>query len=81
MSKGTTTSTGIVHLYFANIFGLPQYRDLHEVIAEKFFRAFFERGIFVGEMRTRLGLEGFETQGPEEAARELLALVSGPKAS
>lgn len=81
MSKGTTTSTGIVHSYFANIFGPPQYRDLHEVIAEKFFRAFFERGIFVGEMLTRLGLEGFETKEPKEAARELLALISGPRAS
>lgn len=77
MSKGTTTSTGIVHSYFANIFGPPQYRELHESIARRFFEAFFERGIFVGEMRTRLGLEGFETRGPEEAAKVLLAVISG----
>lgn len=79
MSKGTTTSTGIVHSYFANIFGPPQYRELHETIAQKYFQAFFEKGIFVGEMRTRLGLEGFETRGPEEAARELLAVISGQR--
>ncbi len=28
MSKGTTTTTGLVHTYFANIFGALQYRDL-----------------------------------------------------
>ena len=72
MSKGTTTSTGIVHSYFANIFGPPQYRDLHDEIALKYFNAFFARGIFVGQMRTRLGITGFETSGPEEAARALL---------
>ena len=33
MSKGTTTSTGLVHTYFANIFGPPQYRELHEQLA------------------------------------------------
>ncbi len=27
MSKGTTTSSGLVHSYFANIFGPPEYKD------------------------------------------------------
>ena len=26
MSKGTTTSSGLVHSYFANIFGPPEYK-------------------------------------------------------
>lgn len=78
MSKGTTTSTGLVHSYFANIFGPVQYREEHEVLAKKFFRAFFDNGIFVGQMRTRLGIGGYEMKGPEEAARELLRMaVSG----
>jgi hypothetical protein len=72
MSKGTTTSTGLTQAYFANIFGAPQFQSLHEAIAQRYFQAFFERGIFVGQLRTRLGLPGWERKGPEEAARALL---------
>ncbi len=77
MSKGTTASTGIVHSYFANIFGPPQYKALHEDIAQKYFKAFFNNRIFVGQIRTRLGIKGCETSGPEVAAKELLKLISG----
>ena len=76
MSKGTTTSTGIVHSYFANIFGPPQYKDLHEELAEKFFTTFFLNNLFVGQMRTRLGIPGWERKGPFDAAKELLDLLS-----
>lgn len=72
MSKGTTTTTGLVQTYFANIFGPEQYPDLHEPIAQRFFEAFFNQGIFVGQLRTRLGLSGQERSGPEESARALL---------
>jgi hypothetical protein len=72
MSKGTTTTTGLTHSYFANIFGPAQYRDLHEEIAERYFKAFFERGIFVGELCTQLGVSGMETDGPKISARVLL---------
>lgn len=72
MSKGTTTSTGIVHSYFANIFGPLQYRELHDPLAMNFFKAFFETELFVGQIRTRLGISGFEMKGPEDAAVELL---------
>jgi hypothetical protein len=75
MSKGTTTSSGLVHSYFANIFGPPEYKDLHEKIADKFFRAFYKKNIFVGQMRTRLGIPGYETSGPREAATELLKII------
>ena len=75
MSKGTTTSTGIVGSYFANIFGPPQYKELHEEIAERYFQAFFKSGIFVGQMRTKLGVSGFERTGPEESARALLETI------
>jgi hypothetical protein len=77
MSKGTTTSTGIVHSYFANIFGPPQYRELHDPLAMKYFSAFFEGDLYVGQMRTRLGIAGYEMKGPEEAAARLLKTVSG----
>lgn len=76
MSKGTTTSTGLVHTYFVNIFGAVQYKAIHEEIAKKFFEAFFKEDIFVGQLRTRLGIAGWEQKGPEEAARALLQMVS-----
>ena len=72
MSKGTTTSSGLVKTYFANVFGPEQYQDVHEELAKAYFQAFFEQGIFVGQLRTRLGLAGFERSGPEAAAQALL---------
>ena len=77
MAKGTTTSTGLVHSYFANIFGPPQYRQLHEELAEPVFKAAFDSDVYVGQIRTRLGLEGCESDGPRAAARALLELISG----
>lgn len=81
MAKGTTTSTGLVHSYFANIFGPPQYREAHEALAQRLFEAAFEAGVFVGQVRTRLGIPGFEMKGPEEAAKALFALIAERVAS
>jgi len=75
MSKGTTTTSGIVHSYFANVFGPVQYKELHEGLAEKYFKAFFKAGVFVGQIRTRLGLSGWERNGPLDAAKELLRVI------
>jgi energy-coupling factor transporter ATP-binding protein EcfA2 len=75
MSKGTTTSSGLVHSYFANIFGPPEYKDLHEQIAARFFEAFFKSNVFIGQMRTKLGIPGCESSGPTEAAKELLRVI------
>jgi hypothetical protein len=75
MSKGTTTSSGLVHSYFANIFGPPEYRSVHEKIAKKYFDSFFKSNVFVGQMRTRLGIKGYESSGPKEAALELLKII------
>jgi energy-coupling factor transporter ATP-binding protein EcfA2 len=77
MSKGTTTSTGLVKNYFANIFGPPQYKDMHEPLAKKFFETFFTEGLFVGQLRTMLGIPGKEHSGPENAAGELLKMIKG----
>jgi len=75
MSKGTTTSSGLVHSYFANIFGPPEYKAVHEKIVSKYFSSFFKNNVFVGQMRTRLGIPGYETNGPKEAATELLRII------
>jgi len=75
MSKGTTTSSGLVHSYFANIFGPPEYKEVHDKIAARYFETFFKNNIFVGQMRTRLGMAGYETSGPRDAANELLRII------
>jgi hypothetical protein len=75
MSKGTTSTSGIVHSYYANIFGPVQYRAMHDILADKYFHAFFKAGVYVGQIRTRLGLSGWERNGPQEAARELLRVI------
>jgi hypothetical protein len=75
MSKGTTTTSGLVHTYFANIFGPPEYREVHEEITSRYFEAFFRNNVFVGQMRTRLGIQGCETSGPRDAALELLRII------
>lgn len=75
MSKGTTTSVGIVNSYFANIFGPIQYLDLHEKIAHRYFSKFFKTNIFVGQIRTRLGISGQEMNGPQTVAAAFMELV------
>ena len=75
MSKGTTKTTGLVHTYFSNVFGPVQYKTEHDALAKKFFGAFFKKALFVGQMRTRLGVPGWERKGPEASALELLNLI------
>ena len=75
MSKGTTTSTGLTATYFANVFGPDQFQLLHESIANRYFQTFFKSGLFVGRMRTRLAIHGWEQTGPEASARALLQII------
>ncbi len=75
MSKGTTTSTGLVQSFYANIFGPPSYPELQDEIACKFFNKYFEDGLFVGQLRTQLGIPGMERKGPELAAKELIKAI------
>lgn len=77
MSKGTTTTTGVVQTYFANVFGPHQYQELHEILAKEYFGKFFKKDVFVGEMMTQLGVEGCERNGPANAAKDLLKLIKG----
>lgn len=76
MAKGTTTSTGLVHGYFANIFGPPQYRELHDPLAENVFRTAHAAKVYVGQLRTQLGVAGRENEGPKLAAGALLEAIS-----
>ena len=75
MSKGTTATKGLVSNYFANIFGPPQYRELHETLADTYFKEFFKHDIFVGQLRTQLGIHGMEMEGPKKSAAALLDMI------
>ena len=76
MSKGTTTSTGLTHSYFANPFGPAQRRAQHEALAQTTFAAAFAAGVYVGQLRTQLGVAGAEAAGPRAAAEALLELIA-----
>ena len=75
MSKGTTATKGLVSNYFANIFGPPQCREMHEKLADKYFNAMFNQGILVGQLRTQLGISGMEMDGPKHSAAALLEMI------
>ncbi len=76
-AKGTTTEKGLVHTYYSNIFGPSQYKAVHDIIAENFFRKMYSSDkIKVGIIRTRLGIPGYESKGPEEAAKALFEEIN-----
>ncbi len=75
MSKGTTTTTGLVNSFYANIFGPPMYPELQDELACKYFEAFFQQGVLVGELRTQLGVPGMEHKGPAQSAQVLLDTI------
>lgn len=76
MAKGTTSEKGLVESYFANPFGAPQRRQRHEELAAELMARMFKKGVFVGQIRTQLGIEGREQEGPQMAARALFNLMS-----
>lgn len=71
-AKGTTTETGIVESYFANPFGPFQRQKQTDILLEEYFKRMFDQGIKVGQIKTQLGISGFEYSGPKLAAKELL---------
>lgn len=79
MAKGTTGEKGIVTSYFANPFGPLQYEKEYGKLASKYFEKIFSSGTYVGQLRTRLGVKGFESKGPEEAAKELFSVIAKMK--
>jgi hypothetical protein len=75
MSKGTTTATGLVHSFYANIFGPAQYPDIQESLAQQYYQSMFTREVYVGQLRTQLAVPGMERKGPEAAAQALLKAI------
>ena len=79
LAKGTTDENGLVHTYFANPFGGPQRREIHEKQAEFYFDYMFKAGVRIGQVRTRLGIRGFEHTGPRTASAGLLQILRSKK--
>ena len=77
MSKGTTTEYGLVGSFFANPFGPVQRQGQTEILLHDYFNRMFKQGIKVGQLRTRLGIKGYEHRGPQEAATEILKYITG----
>ncbi|AEX85171.1 ATPase [Marinitoga sp. 1135] len=75
MAKGTTAEVGLTYSYFANPFGAIQRKEVHEKIAQKFIEQMIKTGVKVGEIKTQLGVSGFEDDGPVYAAKALLKLI------
>ncbi|MGE5576835.1 MAG: phosphoenolpyruvate carboxykinase, partial [Syntrophothermus sp.] len=76
VSKGTTDEQGLVHTYFANPFGAPQKREKYDPLAKAYLRVMLANGVKVGQLRTRLGIAGYELGGPESAARALFEFIT-----
>ncbi|GAB6189937.1 phosphoenolpyruvate carboxykinase [Marinitoga arctica] len=76
MAKGTTSEVGLTYSYFANPFGAIQRKDKHEIIAQKFLEQMIKSNVKIGELKTQLGINGFEDEGPVLAAKALLNLIN-----
>lgn len=75
LAKGTTTETGLVQTYFANPFGPVQKREECDKLLDKYFDNLFENKVKVGTIKTQLGLNNLQFEGPRSAAIELFELI------
>ena len=75
LAKGTTTETGLVQTYFANPFGPVQKREECDKLLDKYFNNLFENKVKVGTIKTQLGLNNMQFEGPRSAAIELFELI------
>lgn len=74
-AKGTTSETGLVESYFANPFGPVQKESEVDKIVDEVFNKLYENNVIVGEINTKLGIEGLEKSGPLMAAEELFNYI------
>lgn len=79
LAKGTTQEVGLVKSYFANPFGPVQRMEQTQVLIDKFFKMMFDQKIRVGQLKTKLGIKGYEHEGPKEASIELLKFLNEKK--
>lgn len=74
-AKGTTHEEGLVSSYFANPFGPMQKKDETDKLLDKYFEKMFEFDVKVGEIKTCLGINGMEKDGPKNAALDLFDMI------
>lgn len=70
-AKGTTTEDGLVESYFANPFGPHQMKNENDIIIDKVFSKLYQNSIPVGQIYTKLAIDGYEQKGPKLAAKRL----------
>lgn len=70
-AKGTTAESGLVTSFFANPFGLVQRQEMTSEIINDVYEKLYENNIPVGEIYTKLAIDGYQRKGPEEAALAL----------
>lgn len=76
IAKGTTSEKGLVESYFANPFGPVQKIKETDKLIEMYFNSMFNEGVKVGQIKTCLGIEGLEKEGPKKAAIELFGIIN-----
>ena len=74
-AKGTTQEIGLVESFFANPFGPVQKEEKTRLLLDKYFSKLFEEGILVGELYTKLAVNGMEHDGPAGAAKKLFEIL------
>ena len=72
-AAATTVEQGLLTSYFANPFGPVQHQDVCNPLIDTMFKELYNTNVPVGEMYTRLSLEGKE--GPVSAAQELCNII------
>lgn len=70
-AKGTTSESGLVESFFANPFGPVQRQFQTLDIIDKVYDTLYEKEVPVGQIYTKLGIDGYERKGPEAAAKKL----------
>jgi energy-coupling factor transporter ATP-binding protein EcfA2 len=72
MAKGTTDEKGLVESFFSNPFGPVQKEMTTRFLVDQYFEALDKQGVYIGVLNTKLGVAGFEEEGPKIAANALL---------
>ena len=76
VAKGTTAEVGLVSSYFANPFGPVQKESETDKILSNYFEILYQQKVLVGEIYTRLAVDGHHMTGPKYAAKKLLELLT-----
>ncbi len=74
-AKGTTQEVGLVETFFANPFGPVQREEQTRKLLDIYFNNLYDNNIFVGQLYTKLGVQGYGNIGPKGAAEKLFEVL------